>query len=124
MPSQNQILKHLFRQVDANGKIIAPPENMQYLLLLFYTPSEGPEDKTFEIIEGLADVVEFLTDEFNRESGIDVKKSFVLSEIDVLENFTPLYKFIKNCIDNKQCTDEQKAIFESELANVDEDDDI
>lgn len=112
--SQNVIYRDMYQKLDDEGKVIKKsPEQKQYLLLL--TEYQNSENRTYEIITGRSNVIDYLAS--NELEDIDLRASLILVEGLPLEKAQQLLVFINYCLDNEFVEDENAYRYLAEEAS-------
>lgn len=117
-----QVLKDMYTRYDSEGnKIQKNPEQKQYLLLLYLNDQDDDEYRTWELITGRSNVIEYLID---RYYDIEFSKSMIIVSTLSIQDNQPLLKFVQYCLDREFIKDEdQIKILETILSDYDEEGD-
>lgn len=117
-----QVLKDMYTRYDSEGnKIQKNPEQKQYLLLLYLNDQDDDEYRTWELITGRSNVIEYLMD---RYYDIEFSKSMIIVSTLSIQDNQPLLKFVQYCLDREFIKDEdQIKILETILSDYDEEGD-
>jgi len=103
-------LKQIVSRVNPEtGKAVAPQQEKQYLLLIFYidNTTKSGDEKSFEILTGRKATFTFL---FENLDSIDLMQSHVMSQNVPLINAITAYTFMRLCLEEHMSEDEQDEI--------------